>query len=193
MFALVLVGAQAPRETVGLAGNVPPRVKIAFEAMEPGFEAAAAEYRALWAAEGARIIAALEKRSGLKWNEREIRAQIYEGTSFSGFGTRPMRLRASYPADTKKGTLIHEIGHRLQGHLFKQNEEDHPFLFLYLYDVWRDLYGEAFADAQVKIESGRKGLYDYERAWKQVLELTEDERITTWRNFVASRTARSGN
>lgn len=176
-----------------LVNPEPPRVQITFEAMEPEFEAAAAEYRALWAADGAKIIAALEKRSGLKWNEREIRAQIYEGASSSGFGTRPMRLRASYPPDTKKATLIHEIGHRLQNALFRRDEEDHPFLFLYLYDVWRDLYGEAFADAQVKIESARKGLYDYERAWKQVLDLTEDERITAWRNFVAARTARSGN
>ena len=187
--ALIVALQAAPVAQPGDA----PRVKIVFEAMEPQFEAAAAEYRAIWAAEGARIIAALEKRSGLKWGEREIRAQVYEGTSFSGMGTRPMRLRASYPADTKKATLIHEIGHRLQGSLFRMGEEDHPFLFLYLYDVWRDLYGQEFADAQVKIESARKGLYDYERAWKQALELTEDERITAWRNFVASRTGRSGN
>ena len=174
-------------------GAESPRVKIVFEAMEPEFETAEAAYRALWLGQGARIIAALEKRSGLKWQEREIRAQVYEGVSYSGFGTRPMRLRASYTADTKKATLIHEIGHRLQNSLFKAGEEDHPYLFLYLYDVWRDLYGQEFADEQVKIESARKGLYDYERAWKQVLDLTEDERITAWRNFVASRTARSGN
>jgi hypothetical protein len=171
----------------------PPRVKIVFEAMEPKFEAAAAEYRAIWAAEGARIIAALEKRSGLRWQEREFRAQVFEGRSNSGAGTLPMRLRASYPADTKKATLVHEIGHRLQGPLFRRGEENHPFLFLYLYDVWRDLYGQEFADAQVKFESGLKGIYDYEGAWKQVLELTEDERITAWRNFVASRTGRIGN
>lgn len=171
-----------------------PRVKIVFEALEPEHEAAAAAYRALWAAEGARIIAALEKRTGLRWNEREIRAQVLEAPSNSGFGTRPMRLRASYTADMKKATLIHEIGHRLQARLFMgaKANEDHPFLFLYLYDVWRDLYGQEFADAQVKIESGRKGLYDYERAWKQVLELSEDERIAAWRNFVAARTRRDG-
>jgi hypothetical protein len=180
--------------SLGLAPQPePPRVKIVFEAMEPEFEPAAAAYRALWSGQGARIIAALEKRSGLKWQEREIRAQVYEGTSYSGFGARPMRLRASYPADTKKATLIHEIGHRLQGPLFKRGEEDHPFLFLYLYDVWRDLYGQEFADAQVKIESARKGLYDYERAWKQVLALSEDERVGAWRSFVAARSARSGN
>ena len=167
-------------------------MKIVFEALEPGHEAAAAEYRALWAADGARIIAALEKRSGLKWDEREIRAQVVEAPSSSGFGTRPMRLRASYTADTKKAALIHEIGHRLQARLFRPGEDNHPFLFLYLYDVWRDLYGEAFAVEQVKIERGRKGLYDYDRAWKQVLELTEDERIAAWRNFVAARTSRDG-
>jgi hypothetical protein len=190
---LVLVLVLGALQPGALQPSQPPRVQITFEAMEPEFEAAAADYRALWAAEGARIIAALEKRSGLKWTEREIRAQVYEGASNSGFGTRPMRLRASYPAGTKKATLIHEIGHRLHGSLFKQGEEDHPFLFLYLYDVWRDLYGQEFADAQVKIESARKGLYDYERAWKQALDLTEDERITAWRNFVAFRTGRSGN
>ena len=127
------------------------------------------------------------------WNEREIRAQVVEAPSSSGFGTRPMRLRASYPPEVRKAALIHEIGHRLQAPLFRGAEDSHPFLFLYLYDVWRDLYGQAFADEQVKIERGRKGIYDYDRAWKQVLELTEDERITAWRNFVASRTSRDGN
>ncbi|MDQ3070397.1 MAG: hypothetical protein M3R55_11815 [Acidobacteriota bacterium] len=170
-----------------------PRLKIVFEAMEPEHAAAAAGYTALWKAEGARIIDALEKRSGLRFEARDIRALVIEAPSSSGFGATPMRLRASSPADTRKGTLIHELGHRLQSGLFRRGEEDHPFLFLYLYDVWSDLYGTPFADAQVQVESARKGLSDYEKAWKQVLMLSPDERVAAWRNFVASRTARSGN
>lgn len=169
-----------------------PKPRLVFQAMEPEHQAAAREYDAIWAADGQRIVDALAKRTGLRFEEAQIRVLVVEEPSSSGFGTRPMRMRASYPADTKKATLVHELGHRLQSKIFKRDEEDHPFLFLYLYDVWTDLYGQAFADQQVKIESAREGLYDYARAWRQALALTEDERITAWRNFVASRTVRSG-
>jgi hypothetical protein len=168
----------------------PPR--LVFEAMEPEHRAAAKEYEAIWAADGARISDALSRRSGLRFEESAIRALVIDGPGSSGAGTTPMRLLASDPAAAKKGTLVHELGHRLQARLFTRNEDDHPYLFLYLYDVWSDLYGEAFADEQVKIESARKGRYDYGRAWTQVLALTEDERIAAWRNFLASRTVRSG-
>ena len=40
-----------------------------------------------------------------------------------------MHLRASYPLDTKKATLIHELGHRLQSDLFHHDEDDHKYLF----------------------------------------------------------------
>ena len=66
-------------------------------------------------------------------------------------------------------------------------EEDHPYLFLYLYDVWVGLYGREFADAEVVVESARKGYYDYEGAWRDVLALTESARLARWEEFLASR------
>ena len=36
-----------------------------------------------------------------------------------------------------------------------------------MYDVWVDLWGQPFADGQVKVEGLRKGIVDYEGAWKR--------------------------
>jgi hypothetical protein len=99
-------------------------------------EAAAAEYRAIWARDGARIVAAMQRISGLQFREASIAVRVVTGPSSSGSGTRPMRLRGSYPEATKRATLIHELGHRLQNELFARKEDDHPALFLWLHDVW---------------------------------------------------------
>jgi hypothetical protein len=164
-----------------------PRVRIVFEPATPEDASAAAEYEAIWANEGTRIIDALEKRSGLRFEESDVRAVVVEGMSSSGFRAIPMRLRSSYPAHTKKGTLVHELGHRLHGRFFRKGDEDHPYLFLYLYDVWTDLFGKEFADEQVKVESGRRGYYDYETAWRNALAMAPEERAAKWRRFLASR------
>jgi hypothetical protein len=85
-----------------------------------------------------------------------------------------MWLRASYQYATKKATLVHELGHRL---IAKQSKADnHPILFLFLYDVWVELWGKEFADEQVAIESNRRGLYDYEGAWREALSISSAER-----------------
>jgi hypothetical protein len=105
--------------------------------------------------------------------------------SFSGYRDRPMRMRASYPPDTKKATLIHELGHRLQSGLFKRDEEEHGPLFLWLNDVWVELYGREFADAQVEVEKRRRG--PYPKAWDDALALSPAERASRWRAIVAER------
>ena len=38
--------------------------------------------------------------------------------------------------------------------------------------------GMTFAAEQVKVESGRRGLYDYETAWKWALSMSKDERAS---------------
>lgn len=83
-----------------------------------------------------------------------------------------MRLRSNYSRDTKRATLIHELGHRLQTRFFRRSDEDHPTLFLYLYDVWVELYGEQFAVEQVAVESRRRGYFDYESAWNEALSMS---------------------
>src|SRR6185312_11189391 len=86
------------------------KVSITFTPQDknPKFDAAVDEYEQMWAAEGARIIEAMERITTLKFPDKRIKAEIYEGPSFSGRGNTPMRFRSSYPADEKKGTLVHE-------------------------------------------------------------------------------------
>jgi hypothetical protein len=162
-----------------------PRVQIRFEPESPRFDQAAAEYDVLWKAEGSRIIDAMERVAGLPFEEREIRAVVFEGVSTSGFGDTPMRLRASYPPEIKKGTLIHELGHRFLARrvLATPEVDEHRKLFLVLYDIWVALDGKAFADNNVVVESRRKGLYDYESAWKWVLAVTPEERAARFKSL----------
>lgn len=143
---------------------------------DQAFTIACTEYERIWAEDGERIVATLEKYTGFTLNEERIAALVYEGPSFSGRNEHDaMKLRASYYHDTKKGTLVHELAHRLTFHIDHEDSEAcHRFLFLFLYDVWEELYGTAFADANVAIESARSDMY--QRAWEFALELSPSER-----------------
>jgi hypothetical protein len=165
-------------------------VVLAIRAESAAFEPAAEQYRALWARDGARIVEAMERVSGLRFREFEIPVLVVAGASSSGYGERPVRMRASYPQPTKRATLVHELGHRLQSHLFRQEEEEHPALFLWLYDVWVDLYGQPFADEQVVVESRRRGIVDYDRAWRETLALDAAARAAAWRRIREEREQR---
>jgi hypothetical protein len=165
------------------------RVAIHFEPQSPteAFIKAAAEYDALWKAEGARMVEAMERITGLPFEEREIKAVIYEGVSFSGSGDRPMQLRASYPAEVKKATLIHELSHRMLSRVKTTAEiDEHRKIFLVLYDIWVTLYGKEFADQNVAVESKRKGLYDYESAWKWALTMSAEDRAAKFKTLAKS-------
>jgi len=100
-----------------------------------------------------RIIEGLEKISTLRFPEKHVKAEIYEGPSFSGRGGAPMKLRASYQAEEKKGTLVHELGHRMNAQLKVRpaDLDEHRLLFLYLYDLYVDLYGKDFADREAHL------------------------------------------
>jgi hypothetical protein len=179
----VVVGACVVAAS-GLAQDRMPRVPIRFEPESPteAFKMAAAEYDVLWKTEGDRIIDAMERVSGVKFVEQSVNAIVFEGASNSGFGDRPMRLRASYPPEVKKATLVHELLHRMLGGVRTTTEiDEHRKLFLVLYDIWVDLDGQAFADRNVVVESGRKGIYDYESAWKWALAMSKDERAAKFR------------
>ncbi len=132
------------------------------------------DYVELWKNEGGKIVATFEKVTGLKFTEGEIKVIIYEGISRSGKNENdPLKLRASYSADVKKATLIHELGHRLLFQLEnrQQSLDAHQILFLVLYDIWTELYGQEFADKQVAVESSREGIYDYRKTWEWALAL----------------------
>jgi hypothetical protein len=150
-------------------------LQVDFTASADSFRAATDEYRAIWAKEGPHIVAAMERISGLRFEKGPVPASIYEGTSFSGEpGGRPMMLRASYPEATKRGTLVHELGHRIAFDV-KVPFDHHEVIDLFVYDVWVDLWGQAFADDQIAVESQRNGA-DYAGMWKKTLALSPADR-----------------
>ncbi len=162
--------------------------RLEFVPASETFAAAVGEYERIWTADAARIVRTMQDVSGLTFTDTAVTAIVFEGVSSSGFRDTPMRLRASYPLDTKKATLIHELGHRLQSPLFRQQDEEHGPLFLWLYDVWVALYGKEFADAQVLVEKRRRG--PYPRAWDEALALSPRERAERWKAIVANQRAR---
>jgi hypothetical protein len=162
-------------------------VRISFVPQSDSFAAAARDYSQRWAVEGDRIVREMENVTFVypAFADTAITANVFEGVSNSGYRESPMRLRASYPADTKKATLIHELGHRLQAGLFRRDEEEHGPLFLWIYDVWVKLYGQQFADAQVAVERARGG--PYPKAWDEALALSANDRAARWHALVAER------
>jgi hypothetical protein len=128
----------------------------------------------------------LERITGLTFPEKSLKVEIYEGPSFSGAGKDPMRLRASYTADEKKGTLVHELGHRINSQIRKRPSDldEHRLLFLYLYDLYVDLYAKDFADGQVAFSRSLKGLYDYDAAWNWALAMTREQRLARFAKAV---------
>jgi hypothetical protein len=129
-------------------------------------------------------LAVMEGVTGLRFEVGPIEARIYEGVSYSGHHQVPMQLRASYSRDTKQATLVHELAHRLIGDLVPKGTEDHPIIFLFVYDAWTELWGKQFADEQVLVESRRRGLYDYATAWRDVLALSREERSKRLHEFI---------
>lgn len=163
-----------------------PALKVRFSAESPTYAQATSEYEAIWNAEGKKIIEAMENVSGLKFTEKEVSVVVYEGVSWSGYGDRPMKLRASYPKDIKQATLIHEFGHRLINPIRIPKDkklDEHRVLFLILYDIWDQLYGKEFADKAVEVEKKRKGIYDYEAAWLWALSLSKVERAALFKEL----------
>jgi hypothetical protein len=60
-------------------------------------------------------------------------------------------------------------------------------IFLFVYDVWVELWGQRLADEQVRIESLRKGIVDYESIWKEILALPAAERARRWQELLGRR------
>jgi len=162
------------------------RAHVAFRSESGVYETATRDYDALWRQDGARIVATMERVSGLRFDsppyaDTAISAVVFEGVSNSGFRESPMHLRASYPPATKKATLVHELGHRLQVGVARRGEDEHAVLFLWLYDAWVALWGQQFADEQVLVERARRG--PYPAAWDSAMALTREQRAAKWRAF----------
>jgi hypothetical protein len=157
-----------------LAGAAPP---VTFTPLEPRFAGSADYYRQLWRSEGARIVAALERESGLTFPDRPLEIILRDGRPMTGFGCNLMRLRGNSSGPHATGTLVHELGHCLAATLpLAAGVDDHRLLYLFLYDAWTALYGREFADEMVRIERQIPLAYDYSAAWDWALAMTYEQR-----------------
>jgi len=167
-------GLLAMLALLALAGAAPP---VSLVPAGPRFAAATDDYRRIWEADGARIAAALEAATGLTFPQTPIEMIVHEGAPMTAYDGRTIRLRAGYSPAYRRATLVHELGHRLSFLLPRTAElDDHRLLYLFLYDVWTDLYGQDFADRMVAIERRIPGRYDYDAAWTWALAMTRAER-----------------
>ncbi|MGZ8997490.1 MAG: hypothetical protein ACXW2T_01405 [Allosphingosinicella sp.] len=166
------MGLGAMLAWVALCAAHPP---IAFVPASPQLAAPAEEYRRIWEADGEQIVAVMEEVAGVPYPDSAIEVIVSEGKPMTSYDGRTIRLRGRYSAAYKKATLVHEIGHRLAFTLRRPPElDDHKLLYLFLYDVWTDLYGQAFADRMVSIE--RQIGPAYAAAWDFVLAMSRGER-----------------
>src|SRR5690554_4040290 len=97
LFAVMFI-AGAVRASVGIEAEFIPRT--------PAHANAARTYEAIWREFGQRIIAAIEARTCLPFAEPTVAAIIADASSHSGGPQHPMRLRATYPEDVKRSTLV---------------------------------------------------------------------------------------
>lgn len=157
-----------------LCAAAPP---LSFAPAGPHFSPAAEEYRALWETEGERIVAAMEAATGFAFPVAPVEVIVSESPPMTAFDGRSIRLKASYSPAYKTATLVHEMGHRLALTLPRSADmDDHRLLYLFLYDVWTDLYGKDFAERMVRIERRIPGAYDYDAAWSWALAMTREQR-----------------
>lgn len=160
------------------------------EQNNPKLEKAAKEYNKIWKVEGNKITETIEKVSGLKFKEKIINAIIYNGVSYSV----PLKFQSDLTAEHKKGTLVHELCHRLvvgnnitvktgKGY-YNWNLAIHKHIYLILYDIWVKLYGESFAKKEIDYEISlwtEKKVSPYKTAWDWALSMTKEERQKLWK------------
>jgi hypothetical protein len=167
-----------------VASHAQPTVE--FIATTSAHESAARAYRAIWEQDGARIIAALEAQTCMRFSESAVAALVGDNVSDSGGPDHPMSLRASYDLDLKRATLVHELGHRHLWQLVERLDhlDGHRTLYLVLERVWADVWGDAFAATRVRGESAWQASYDYAAAWTWARALTVDQRGVLWNRLL---------
>ena len=172
------IGAAAKRAAATAAAGAllaAAAPSVSFEPAGERFAPAADEYRALWAAEGPDIVAAMEAATGLSFPQAPVEAIVSATPPMTAYHGREMRLRAGYPRAYKRAALTHEMGHLLALAMPRAaGVDDHGLLYLFLYDVWTDLYGRDYADRMVRLE--RRIGPEYDGAWAWALAMTREER-----------------
>jgi len=177
--ALVLMAA-----CLAAAADAQPAVE--FVATTAAHESAARSYRSIWEQDGARIIAALEARTCMRFPEAAVAALVGDAVSDSGGPEHAMSLRASYDLDVKRATLVHELAHRHLWQLANRLDDldGHRTLYLILEGVWADVWGEDFAATRVRGEASWHASYDYAAAWDWSRKLTLDQRGILWNRLL---------
>src|SRR3989338_10472117 len=168
-------------------------IKFYPETDNPVFEKAAREYAKIWQKEGDRIVTAIEQISGLKFIEKYINALSYGEISYS----RPLQLQSNISLPHKRGTLVHELCHRiLVANKIKWEKLkgknafyllSHKPVDLILYDIWMKLYGEEFARKEVKYEINlwnEKDVSPYKIAWDWALGMTKEQRTEEFKKYL---------
>ena len=160
---------------------------VEFVATTAAHESAARAYRSIWEQDGARIIAALEARTCMRFPEAAVAALVGDAVSDSGGPEHAMSLRSSYDLDVKRATLVHELAHRHLWQLANRLDDldGHRTLYLILEGVWADVWGEDFAAARVSGEASWHATYDYAAAWEWARKLTVDQRGILWNRLLA--------
>lgn len=174
-----------------------PGPALSFFAADPEHSALADSARHIWETDGPRIIEAMERSTGLRFQDRAITVILRAAPSSSGATgdpTSPVRLNVRYPISM---TLIHELGHRLNppqdkfppelrtGH---RGLDEHKVLYLYLYDVWVLLYGTEKADEwrENEWEWANLGADFIRTAWDWAMSLGKEGRAAKLREIVAA-------
>lgn len=135
-----------------------------------------ADYQRIWQEDGQRIVDVWEQITGLKFQESYINAVIFDHISHS----HPLSLRNHEEEIRRKTTLVHELGHRIlakrvAGGRHASSLQSHKLLDLVLYEVFVELYGEAFANNAVEWDSNLPKP-EYKEAWDWALAFSKDER-----------------
>lgn len=173
------------------------KVQIEFVPDAKEFADGAVQYQQIWSQEGKRMVAAIEKITGLPFVEKTIQCRVNNDIPNSGkANSEPFQVKASDQPDLKRDNIVHELCHRhLRAHGIRTRQfygddrvlsrdipeearqisvNAHKLLDLVLYDIWDELYGTLYADRLLKVEQG----FDdhYREAWEYAIALSRDQR-----------------
>lgn len=142
------------------------------------------EYEKIWNSCGEKIFESWERHTGFKFRETYINAMVINATSRSF----PLTLRADNIVEIKKGTLIHELGHRILARRIKGRKgkldklSSHKFLDLFLTEVIEDVFGKKMVEITINFEKTLPP--EYAQAWDWALKLTPEEKKFIFKRVV---------
>lgn len=141
---------------------------------------AADEYALIWNQNREKIIASFLKYTPLKFQEKTINALIFDFKKPSQ--SHPLLLKAVSSYDEKCADLIHELSHRLiykrrillDNEDFKDSTLLHFHMNLFLFDVWKEVFGPEFA-MLAKEREKNWSVPKYKTAWEQYEKLSKED------------------